>query len=79
MERIQDLTEYHERIESWLTIAISCDPDDPQGELKWFMGHARCGNLATTFVFQDEDARHFNHDVMLECQRRLGIDTQRAA
>jgi len=32
---------------------------------------AERGEFPAPFLFQDEDERHFNHDIAKECRRRL--------
>jgi hypothetical protein len=66
-----DLDLYHERITALVDKSMS-EHDRPTYHLKWVIGWAHEGKIIPNFVFQDEDARHFNHDIVKECQRRLG-------
>ena len=75
LERIQDLDEYHNRLDCWVMdtyIKYKRAGATKKRALYYMSYKARNGWWIPPFVFQDEDARHFNHDVMLECQRRLG-------
>ena len=72
MERINDYEEYKSRISLWVDDNIKyTNPNNPTAEMVWIISHAKNNTFAASFVFQDEDARHFNHDVKLECQKRL--------
>ena len=82
LERIQDLDEYHNRLDCWVMdtyMKYKRAGAHKRGALYAVSFQARNGWWIPPFVFQDETPAHFNHDVAKECRRRLGIDTQRAA
>ena len=77
LERIQDLDEYHNRLDCWVMdtyIKYKRAGATKMGALYAVNFQAREGWLIAPFVFQDEDRTHFNHDVAKECRKRLGID-----
>ena len=75
IERIENLDEYHNRLDCWVMdtyMAYKRGGATKKRVLYYMSYRARRGWWIPDFVFQDEDARHFNHDVVKECQRRLG-------
>jgi len=76
IERIENLDEYHNRLDCWVMNTfmhiLRALGGNRYTVLRYMERNAKRMNYAPPFVFQDEDARHFNHDVMLECHCRLG-------
>ena len=75
IERIENLDEYHNRLDCWVMdtyMAYKRAGAGKRGALYALMSGAISTAYAAPFVFQDEDARHFNNDIVKECQRRLG-------
>jgi hypothetical protein len=75
IERIDNLDEYHNRLDCWVMNAYMAYKRlgaTKKRALYAVSFQARNGWWIPDFVFQDEDARHFNHDIVKECQRRLG-------
>ena len=70
---ITDLDEYKNMIEGYVTGFIAeCRPmQNEDATVKAIKELAENRWLRADFVFQDETEAHFNHDVKLECQKRL--------
>ena len=71
MKRYTYLGSYHKAVCNWINKIVTMYEPATVKTLKITQTIADGFGFIAPFVFQDEDARHFNHDVKLECQRRL--------
>ena len=67
-----DLDRYHQAMSDWVTDLVGKFEPAEIKALEVIATVAEMGLFKAEFFFQDESPANFNHDVMLECQRRLG-------
>ena len=71
---INDLDEYKNLVYGWVHgVELGmrwCEKNTP-ANIRHIQELAEKNFFDPPFVFQDEDASHFNHDVAMECEKRL--------
>ena len=66
-----DLDNYHRAIGEWLDNLLDFYYQARIPALRTILAVAEADGFTASFHFQDETRAHFNHDVALECARRL--------